>query len=105
MICINIASRSFVKWEMRRTEKDIWKGFYANDCLCDIKYTAEVLKHLRFYIRNMGDGPHFFEWQRKYLYKEVDRRGMQLTNMENHRTDEELYEAMSYRDVLFDTGS
>jgi hypothetical protein len=79
---------------MRQTEKDIWKGFYENDCLCDIKYTAYILKHLMFYIRNMGDGPHFFEWQRKFLYKEEDRRVMLLTNLENHLTDKELYEAM-----------
>jgi hypothetical protein len=90
------ASESYQKAdkEMRQTEKDIWKGFYENDCLCDIKYTAYILKHLMFYIRNMGDGPHFFEWQRKFLYREEDRRVMLLTNLENHLTDEELYEAM-----------
>lgn len=80
--------------EMRQSEKDIWKGFYENDCLCDIKYTAYVLKQLMFYIRNMGDGPHFFNWQRKFTYKEEDRRVMLLTNIENHLVDWELYEAM-----------
>jgi hypothetical protein len=79
---------------MRESEKDIWKGFYENDCLCDVKQTAYMLKHLMFFIRNIGEGPHFFEWQRRFLYKEEDRRVMLITNMENHLTDEELYEAM-----------
>lgn len=85
---------------MRQSEKGIWKGFYENDCLCDIKQTAYVLKHVMFYIRNMGDGPHFFEWQRKYIYKEEDRRVMLITNMENHLTDEELYDAMKKSNVM-----
>lgn len=80
--------------EMRQSEKGIWKGFYENDCFSDMKYTAYVLKHLMFYIRNMGDGPHFYEWQRKFTYKEEDRRIVLLTNIENHYTDQELYEAM-----------
>jgi hypothetical protein len=90
------ASESYQKAdnEMRQSEKGIWKGFYENDCLCDIKQTAYVLKHVMFYIRNMGEGPHFYEWQRKYIYKEEDRRVMLITNMENHLTDAELYEAM-----------
>jgi hypothetical protein len=79
---------------MRESEKGIWKGFYENDCLCDIKQTAYILKHMMFYIRNMGEGPHFFNWQRNFIYKEEDRRVMLITNMENHLTDEELYEAM-----------
>jgi hypothetical protein len=96
------ASESYQKAddEMRQTEKDIWKGFYENDCLCDIKQTAYILRNLMFYIRNMSDGPHFFEWQRKFIYKEEDRRVMLLTNLENHLTDEELYETMKKSEQL-----
>lgn len=84
---------------MRETEKDIWKGFYENDCLCDVKQTAYMLKHVMFFIRNMGDGPHFFDWQRNFIYSEEDRRVMLITNMENHLTDEELYEAMKKQEA------
>lgn len=96
------ASESFQKAddEMRKTEKDVFEGFYANDCLCDIKYTSYMLKHLMFYIRNMGDGPHFFHWQRDFIYSEEDRRVMLITNFENHLTDEELYEAMKKSEEL-----
>lgn len=79
---------------MRETEKGIFKGFYANDCLCDVKYTTYMLEHLMFYIRNLGDGPHFYNWQRNYIYSEEDRRVVLITNFENHLTDKELYEAM-----------
>ncbi|MGF7145201.1 hypothetical protein HNQ56_003637 [Anaerotaenia torta] len=25
-------------------------------------------------MRNMGDGPHYYQWQREFLYSEEDRR-------------------------------
>jgi len=79
---------------MRNSEHGIWKGFYQNDCLCDIKQTAHLLKTLMGYIRNIGEGPYFYHWQREYLYPKEDRRVMLITNMENHLTDEELYQCM-----------
>lgn len=82
---------------MRDAEHDKWIGFYANECLCDIKQTAYVLKFLMGYIRNYGEGPHFYQWQREFLYKEEDKRVVLLTNIENHLTDEELVKAMEKR--------
>lgn len=79
---------------MRKTEHDKWVGFYKNDCLCDIKQTAYFLKHIMGYVRNIGEGPHFYSWQREFLYAEEDRKIVLLTNQENHLTDEEFYECM-----------
>lgn len=79
---------------MRDTEHDKWEGFYSNDCLCDIKQTAYVLRYLMSYIRNIDDGPNFYKWQREYLYEEEDKRVVLLTNTENHLTDDEIYELM-----------
>lgn len=79
---------------LRAREHGKWLGFYANECLCDIKQTAYVLRQAMGYLRNLGDGPHFYGWQREVLYAEEDRRVVLLTNMENHLTDQELYEAM-----------
>ncbi len=76
---------------MRDREHDKWEGFYANECLSDIKQTAYLLKHLMGYIRNIGEGPHFFAWQREFLYSETDRKVMLITNFENHAEDEELF--------------
>lgn len=79
---------------MRQREHHKWNGFYANECLTDVKQTGYLLKHLMGYIRNMGEGPHFYSWQREFLYSETDRKVMLITNFENHLTDEELYEYM-----------
>ena len=79
---------------MRDREHDKWEGFYANECLSDVKQTAYLLKHLMGYIRNIGEGPHFFAWQRDFLYSETDRKVMLITNFENHVEDETLFQYM-----------
>lgn len=80
--------------EMRDREHGKWHNFYANECLTDIKQTAWVLEGLMSYVRNLGDGPHFYLWQREFLYSEEDRRVVLVCNMENHLKDLELYELM-----------
>lgn len=76
---------------MRAREHGKWKGFYANDCLTDVKETSYCLKRLMGYVRNLGDGPHFYGWQREVTYSENDSKVVLITNMENHMTDWELY--------------
>lgn len=82
---------------MREREHGKWHGFYHNECLTDIKQTAWVLGGLMTYIRNLGDGPHFYCWQREFLYTENDRRVMLIMNMENHLEDSELFALMEER--------
>ena len=79
---------------MKECCHDKWNGFYENDCQTDVKETAYLLKLLMGYIRNLGDGPYFYQWQREVIYPERDRKIMLLLNYENHLTDEELYQAM-----------
>lgn len=79
---------------MRDREHGHWQGFYYNDCLTDVKQTAYWLGILMGVVRNMGEGPHFFRWQREVLYAPEDRNVILITNFENHLTNEELYEAM-----------
>lgn len=81
-------------YSMRAREHGKWKNFYANECLTDMKQTAWVLKGFMSYIRCLGDGPHYYQWQRDFLYSEEDRRVMLVMNMENHLKDEELFELM-----------
>lgn len=73
-------------------------GFYENECLTDIKQTAWVLEGVMSYVRNLGDGPHFYRWQREFLYPEEDKRVMLVMNMENHLRDEELFALMEARE-------
>ena len=79
---------------MREREHGKWQGFYANDCLTDVKQTAWLIGNLMGYLRNKGDGPHFYEWQRKFLYAEEDTRVVLILNMENHLNDDELFNLM-----------
>ena len=79
---------------MRQREHGKWKGFYANECLTDIKQTVWVLEGFMSYVRNLDDGPHYYKWQREFLYSEDDRRVMLIMNMENHLKDAEIFELM-----------
>ena len=79
---------------LRESEHGKWKGFYANECLTDIKQSAWAAQGLMSDLRNLGDGPHFYQWQRDFLYSEEDRRVVLITNMENHLQDEELFALM-----------
>ncbi|WP_310603639.1 glycosyl hydrolase 115 family protein, partial [Anaerosporobacter sp.] len=79
---------------MRDCEHGKWNRFYENECLTDVKQTAWVITGLMSYIRNLEDGPHYYQWQREFLYSEEDRKVMLIMNMENHLTDEEIFELM-----------
>lgn len=85
---------------MRDREHDIWAGFYRNDCLTDVKQTAYWLGILMGAVRNMDDGPHFFQWQREVMYAPEDKKVILITNFENHLTNEELYRVMKEKDSL-----
>ncbi len=79
---------------MRDREHGKWHNFYANECLTDIKQSAWVLEGFMSFLRNIGDGPHFYHWQREFLYSEEDKRVMLILNMENHRNDQEIFSLM-----------
>ncbi|WP_042457218.1 glycosyl hydrolase 115 family protein [Neobacillus dielmonensis] len=83
--------------EMRHSEYENWDGFHENDCFSNCKFTAYVLKNLMSYIRVIGDGPRFFNWQRELFYTEEERRIMLLTNVRNYPTDDEIYAVMKKR--------
>lgn len=88
---------------LRDREHGKWKGFYANECLTDIGQSVWVLEGYMSDVRNLGDGPHFFEWQREFLYPEEDRRVMLILNYEKHLTDLEIYELMCAHEGFADS--
>ena len=79
---------------MRGWEHGQWRGYYQNECFSDCKFTAYLLRRVMTAVRAEGDGPHYYRWQRRFLYSGADRRIMLITNWENHLTDEELFRAM-----------
>jgi hypothetical protein len=82
---------------MREREHGKWHDFYKNECLTDVKQSAWLLETMMGYVRNIDDGPHFYKWQREFLYPEEDRRIMLILNMENHLKDLEIFEFMEER--------
>jgi hypothetical protein len=86
---------------MKEREHGKWHDFYKNECLTDVKQSAWLLETLMGYVRNIDDGPHFYKWQREFLYSEEDKRIMLILNMENHLKDLEIFELMEEKDRLF----
>lgn len=80
---------------MRDSEHGIWKSFYFNDCLADIKHTAFMLKKMMGYVRELGDNARHDKWYREAVYAVEDRQVMTQLVTDNHMTDEELWEAFS----------
>ena len=93
---LGMAAEAFgmARESMDRREHGIWTGFYANECLTDIRQTVWVLEGLMSFIRALDDGPHYYKWQREFLYSEQDRRVLLLLNKENHLTDREIFPLM-----------
>lgn len=85
---------------MRVREHGKWDGFYANECLTDVKQSAWVLKGYMSYVRNLGEGPDFHEWQRELTYSEDDRRIMLILMTENHLEDADIFQLMKKRELF-----
>lgn len=80
--------------ELRNAEYGVWKDFYANECLCDMKFSAYIIRSLMPRVRAEDDGNGYFRWQRNVVYSEADRNVVLITNWENHMTDAEIFEKM-----------
>ena len=84
---------------LRSVEYGVWENFYYNDCFADIKHTAYMVRKVMGYVRELGDNPRHDAWYRKYCYAPEDRDIYLLLVLDNHMTDEALYEAMKKRVV------
>lgn len=83
---------------MRSHEHGIWKNFYRNDCEADIRQSGYVLKSLMSYLRVLGDGPHFYKWQRIFQKESGGDKVHLILRVKEHLTDEEIWKLM---DELF----
>lgn len=91
-----LAAEAFMKgYEvMRSHEHGIWAGFYENDCEADIRQSYYVAKSLMSYLRVLGDGPHFYEWQRKFQQDAGGDKVLLILRLKAHLTDDEIWELM-----------
>lgn len=77
---------------MRSHEHGIWKGFYSNDCESDIRQSFYVAQSLMSYLRVLGDGPHFYKWQRKYQQDAGGDKVLLILRLKSHITDDKMWE-------------
>lgn len=84
---------------LRGAEYGVWKNFYANDCITDIKHTAYMVRKVMGYARELGDNPKHDSWYQKYCVSAEEQEKKHICVIENHKTDLELYEAMKKRVV------
>lgn len=82
---------------MRDREHGRWRLFYHNDCQADVKQSAWLMGVYMGVLRNNGDGPHFYQWQRRFLDAPEDAQIMLILNMENHLDNDELFALMDAR--------
>ena len=80
---------------MRSHEHGIWEGFYENDCEADIRQSGFVAKSLMSFLRVLGDGPHFYKWQRRFQKEAGGEKVHLILRTKAHLTDEELWELMT----------
>ena len=80
---------------MRSHEHDIWEGFYENDCEADIRQSGFVAASLMSYLRTLGDGPHFYKWQRKFQKESGGEKVHLILRIKAHLDDDELWNLMT----------
>lgn len=79
---------------MKDAEHDKWVDYYRNDCETNVKLTLYCLDNLRRYIRVLGDGTNFCNWQKEYVVPECDRNIALLLITNNHLEDNELAQCL-----------
>ena len=79
---------------LRGAEQGKWENFYGNDCFVNLHLTAETLHRLQGWIRVTKDGPHFWDWERKWLMDPREVRICLQTHRHCQYTDDELYARM-----------
>lgn len=82
---------------LRGAEYGIWKNFYANDCITDIKHTAYMVRKVMGWVRELGDNAAHDNWYQSHCLPVEEQDATPFYVAENHKTDFELYEAMKKR--------
>lgn len=83
-----------VQQKLEEAEYGIWEKFYFNDCFADVKHTAYMVRKMMGVVRELGDNARHDKWYREYCYDKEDRNIFLLLVLDNHMTDEELYQVM-----------
>lgn len=77
-----------------------WKGYYDNDCLTNVSLTLYTLETVRRYLRMFGDGPSFYNWEKRYITSVEESSVVLLTNKTKQLMDDELIRQLEERHYL-----
>jgi hypothetical protein len=78
-----------------KAEHGVWKGYYDNDCLTDVRLTVEILEKLMAWLRVQGEGADAHLWHRQYLMSEKDRRIVLILYTRRPLSDDMLAKELS----------
>ena len=94
-----LARREYIRARevLNKSEHGVWTNYFKNECLTDIAQTANVLSGFMSYVRNEGEGPYFYQWQRDFTYSKNEQKVLVLLINHNHLTDDQLFRAMLTR--------
>jgi hypothetical protein len=84
---------------MEKPTYDKWQGFYDNDCLTNVSLTFYTLETVRRNLRMFGDGPAFYNWEKRYLTETRESSIMLLTNKTKQLMDDELINGLEGKSI------
>jgi hypothetical protein len=82
---------------LSEAEHDTWAGYYAGDCLTDIRLTLFCMGALVSYLRVRGDGPDFHTWERDFLTPATEQKVMLLSSKKRPLDNGDLAERLERR--------
>ncbi|MGN7941573.1 glycosyl hydrolase 115 family protein [Virgibacillus sp. 6R] len=91
-VLVNMAIEEIKESEkmMKNPKNEKWKRFYDNDCLTNVALTNYTLETVRRFLRMYGDGPSFYNWEKRYLTSVEESSVMLLTNKSKQLSDDNL---------------
>ena len=84
---------------LQNPSNEKWRGFYDNDCLTNVSLTFYTLETVRRYLRMVGDGPTFYNWEKRYVLDEGERSVELLTHKSKQLMDDELAKKLAENGV------
>jgi hypothetical protein len=82
-----------------KAEHGTWKSFFNNECFTDIRLTVDYMDALQSWLHKsykseVGEGPSYNAWYRRYLTDKKDRLVMLLTHTQRPLPEDRLAEEL-----------
>ncbi len=100
-VLVNMAMDEIKETEkmMHNPKNEKWKQFYDNDCLTNVSLTNYTLDTVMRFLRMYGDGPSFYNWEKRYLTSVEESSVMLLTNKSKQLSDDNLIKKLEEKAI------